>query len=148
MTYSHNTTDFALAGDGRAVLVAPAGNVDNDDLIPAHGRGQLSGVGHGMGGFDGGNNALHAAEILKGIHGLRVGDGDVFRPSDVMEMGVLRPDAGVIKAGGNGIHRRDLAELILTEIALHAVENTRPPGGDGGRRFGGVPPPALPPHSR
>ena len=66
MTYSHNTTDFALAGDGRTVLVAPAGNVDNDDLIPAHGREGMRphygtdavvGIGNTVGPFPEGGGA-------------------------------------------------------------------------------------------
>ena len=85
-----------VAGDGGAVLVSPARNGDDDALVLAHGGGQFSGVGHGVGGLDGGNDALGAGQVFKGLHGLVIGDGDVLGPADVIQVGVLRADAGVV----------------------------------------------------
>ena len=112
-----------VAGNGGAVLVAPARYVDDHDLILPHGRGQLHGVGHGVGRLDGGDDALHAGQVLEGVHGLVVGDGHVFRPPGVVQPGVLRADAGVVQPRRDGIHWRDLAVFVLAEVALHAVED-------------------------
>ena len=38
-----------------------------------------------------------------------------------------------VAAGGDGVHRGDLAVFVLAEVGFHAVEDTQPPGGDGGR---------------
>ena len=91
-----------------------------------------------MGRLDGGDDTFQTAEIFKGVHRLAVRDGHVLRPSGVVEPGVLRPDAGVVQPGGNGVHRGDLAVLVLTEVGFHAVKDAQPPGGDGGRRLGRV----------
>ena len=78
---------------------------------------------------------MYGIMILEGVHRLRVGDGDVLGPAGVMEHGVLRPDAGVVQAGGDGVDRGDLPVRVLTEVGLHAVEDAQLSGGDGG---GGV----------
>ena len=36
------------------------------------------------------------ADSMAGLHGLVVGDGDVLGPADVIQVGVLRADAGVV----------------------------------------------------
>ena len=38
---------------------------------------------------------------------------------------MLGADAGVIKTGGYGINRSNLAVFILQEVALHAVEDAQ-----------------------
>ena len=53
-------------------------------------------MGHGVGGLDGGNDALGAGQVFKGVHSLVIGDGDVLGPADVIQVGVLRADAGVV----------------------------------------------------
>ena len=44
---------------------------------------------------------------------------------DIVEVSVLRADAGIVQSGGDGVHRRDLSVLILAEIGFHAVENAQ-----------------------
>ena len=119
-----------------AQSLSPRPERGNDqDLILSHPGGQLPGIGHGVGRLDGRDDALRAGEVLEGVHRLRVGDGDVLGPAGVMEHGVLRPDAGVVQAGGDGVDRGDLPVRVLTEVGLHAVEDAQLSGGDGG---GGV----------
>ena len=95
-----------------------------------------------MGRLDGRDDALRTGQILKGADGFLIRDGDIFGPAGIMEPGVLRAHAGIIQAGGDGIHRGDLAVFILAEIALHAVEDTRAAGSHGGGGFRGIHPPA------
>ena len=52
--------------------------------------------------------------------------GNILRAADVVQVRVLRADAGVVQTGGDGVHRRDLAVLVLAEVGLHAVENAQP----------------------
>ena len=47
----------------------------------------------------------------------------IFGSSDIVKVGVLRSDAGVVKTGGDGVNRSNLSVLILAEIGLHTVEN-------------------------
>ena len=48
----------SVTGDGGAVLITPAGNVDDQDLVLTHSRSHLHGVRYGMGRLDGWNDTL------------------------------------------------------------------------------------------
>ena len=56
-------------------------------------------IGHGVGRFNGGDDALRPGQILKGTHRLLIGDRDIFRPADGVEMGVFRTNARVVQPG-------------------------------------------------
>ena len=129
-----------VAGDGGAVLVAAARDVHDDDLIGAHGRREFARISDGVRAFDCRDDALHTAEVFERVDGLVVGDGHVSRASAVVQRGMLGPDARVVKAGGNGVHRCDLPVLILTEVAFHAMEDAEPPCGDRCGGFGRIGP--------
>ena len=53
-----------------------------------------------------------------------------------MQISVLGADAGIIKAGRDGVYRRDLAVFILQEVGLHAVENAQATVSDSSGVFG------------
>ena len=95
-------------------------------------------MGHGVGGFNGRNDALRPCQIFKGADRLLIRHGHVFRPSDIVQISVLRSDAGVVQPGGNGVHRRDLAVFVLAEPGFHPVKNAHPARIHGGGRFKGV----------
>src|SRR4051794_40648906 len=82
-----------------AVLVAAAGEVDEEDLVLAESRGELGGVGDRVGGFERGDDPLELREELEAIERLGVGDADVLDAAAVLPVRVLRADAGVIEAG-------------------------------------------------
>ena len=87
------------------VLVAAAGQVDQQVELVAVGVGdfgELQGVGQGVGGLEGGDDALVAGEQAEGLEGVLVGDGDVLGAADLAEVGVLGADAWVVQAGGDG----------------------------------------------
>ena len=50
------------AGDFHAVFVAAAGEVDDEDVVFGHGGGEFEGVGDGVGGFEGGDDAFALGE--------------------------------------------------------------------------------------
>ena len=77
-------------------------------------------------------------QILKCVHGFVVRNWNIFGPADIVQICVLRADAGIIQPCGNGVDRCDLAVFILAEIGLHAVENAQPAGVDGGSCFKGI----------
>ena len=77
------------------------------------------------------NDTLDTAEVLECIYRLIVGDRNVLCAADIVQVSVLRADAGVIQTGGDGVNRSDLTVLVLAEIALHAVENAQTAGSDG-----------------
>ena len=91
-----------------------------------------------MGGFDGGNDTLGPCQILKSVHSFVVGDGYIFSPADVMQMGMFGADTGVVKTCGDGVNRRDLTVGVLTEVTLHTVEDAHAAGGNGGGGLKGV----------
>lgn len=84
----------SVAGDGGAVLVAAAGDRDDKKLIAPHRGCELSRVGDGVGRFDGGNDALRAGEVFERLHGLLIGDGNILCAADVVQVRMLRADAG------------------------------------------------------
>ena len=51
----------SVAGDGCTVFIASSGNIDDHDLIFAHGRSQFFRISYRMGTFDSRNNALGLA---------------------------------------------------------------------------------------
>src|SRR5699024_3853464 len=83
-----------------------------------------------------------SGQVLEGGHRLLVGYGNIFGPSGVVQVSVLGAYARVVKPGGNGVHRGDLPVLVLAEVRLHPVENAKPSGRDGSRRFKGFHAPA------
>ena len=128
----------AVACDRRAVLVAAAGDIDNDGLVLTHGRRELHRVRDSVCRLDRRDDALDTAEILECVYRFVVRHRNVLRAADIVQVSVLRADAGVIQTGGDGVNRGDLTVFVLAEIALHAVEDAQTAGGDGRRGLRGV----------
>ena len=93
----------------------------------------LDGAGEGVGGLDGGDDALGAAQEAEGLHGFAVRDGLVADAADVREVGVLRADAGVVQAGRDGVRLDGLAVVVLHEVGAGAVQHAGLAERDGGR---------------
>ena len=91
-----------------------------------------------MSGFDRRNDSLGSGQIFEGFHCLLVCDRHIFCASDIMKMRVLRSDSRIVKSGRDRVHRRNLPFLILTEIRLHAMEDSQLTGIDGCRRLIGI----------
>ena len=78
---------------------------------------------YGMSTLNGADDALGACQILECVYRFIIGHGHVLRASDIMQIGMLRSNAGIIQTCRDGIYRCDLSIFILTEIRLHAVED-------------------------
>jgi hypothetical protein len=52
------------------------------------------------------DDALSLAAELEGLQRLVVGDRDVFDAADVVQPGMLRPDAGIVEAGRDRVRLR------------------------------------------
>ena len=106
----------AVSCDRRAVLIAAAGDIDNDGLVFSHGRRELHRVRDSVCGLDCRDDALDTAEILECVYRFVVRHRNVLRAADIVQVSVLRADAGVIQTGGDGVDRCDLAVFVLTEV--------------------------------
>src|SRR5580698_5392397 len=84
-----------------------------------------------MCGLEGRNNALRARENLGGFEGFGVGGRGVAGAAGIVQHGVLRADGGVVEAGGDGVRLRDLAGVVLEDVAVgplqDAGQSTREP---------------------
>ena len=68
--------------------------------------------------FDCGDNAFCFGKIVEGVNCFLIGSRNVFRTADVVQISMLGADAGVIKTGGDGINRSNLAVFILQDQAI------------------------------
>ena len=105
------------------VLVAAAGQIDEQDLVFFHAQRDFRGIGQRMARFKRGDDAFQAAQVVERLKRLVVGHRDVFGAAAVLEPGVLRADAGVIKTRGNRVRLDDLAILVLQQISAVAVQH-------------------------
>ena len=71
-------------GDLRYVLIAPTGEVDDDDLIFIQSGGEFHSVRDRMGTFDGGNDPFHLGKFEKGIDGFLVRGRDIAGSATIL----------------------------------------------------------------
>src|SRR6266481_6439575 len=95
------------------VLVAAAGEVEDDEVVLAHAREPFDQTCDGVRGFERGNNAFGASEQTGSIKRSGVRDGGIFGTALVGEPGMLGANGGIIESCGNGMRRGDLAVFIL-----------------------------------
>ena len=107
-----------------AIFIPAPGEVDDDDLILRHFSGNFSGLGEGVGSFQGGQDPFAAGEELEGFEGFGIGDAGVFDAAGVFPVGVLGADAGVVEAGADGVDIGGLAVFVLEDVGHHAVQDT------------------------
>src|SRR5580692_2554408 len=70
---------------------------------------------------------------LKSVKRFLVGRREISHPTDVVEPGVLRPDAWIVQAGGDRMAFKDLTVIRLQKISAVAVQHPRAPSVDRGR---------------
>ena len=85
-----------------------------------------------MGRFQSRDDAFQSTHELKGIQRLRIGDGSIFRPSNLAQVTVLRADTRVIKTGTDGMGFLHLTVLVLQEKTHRPVQHTNPTFRNGG----------------
>ena len=107
------------------VLVAAAGEVDQQQRVRAQLPAQHQRTGQRVRRLDRRDDALGAAEQREGLHRLGVGDRAVLGAADVVQVGVLRADAGVVQAGADRVRLDGLAVVVLQQVGAGAVQHAR-----------------------
>ena len=118
-------------GGGVDVLVAAAGEVDQDDRVRAEPAALAERAGERVGALDRRDDALGAAE-QRGRPSIASASvtGSYRRAAGVGEPGVLGADARVVEAGGDRVALDGLAVLVLQDEGAGAVEDAGQPAGD------------------
>src|SRR5690606_15371098 len=86
-------------------------------------------------GFKRRNDSFCPCEEFGGVESLRIGAWHILGAAVVVQPGVLGSNRGVVEAGRDGMCQRDLSVLILKQIAVAAVQNTRSRTGEAGSVF-------------
>jgi len=74
-----------FAGEDAHVLVAAAGDVDEQDVARGEARREAEAFGDGVGAFERGDDALSAREAQGGVESFGVGGGGIFARAGVVE---------------------------------------------------------------
>src|SRR6266481_6131557 len=122
------------------VLVAAAGEVEDDEVVVAHAREAFDEPGDGVRRFESGNNAFGASEQTGISKRSGVKDGGIFSAALVGKPGMLGADGGIIEPRGNGMRRGNLAVFILKDVGIGALEDAGARAGESlrGRETRGV----------
>src|SRR5579884_2512795 len=104
------------------VFVATAGNINYEDLVFRLGR-LPDRFRHCMRGFESRKDALGARQQSGGLKRLRVASIHIFRPPSIMQPRMLRSDQRVVEARRNGVRQRNLAVVVLEQVAVGAMQH-------------------------
>ena len=118
-----------MLGDGEDVLVASPAQIHQDDLVLAHRRRELRHMRQRMRRLQRRNDALGPRAKLERRQRLLVGRRHVLDAADIMQPGMLRPDARIIQPGADRVRLDDLPVIVLQQIGAVAVQHARPPAG-------------------
>src|SRR5216683_4542605 len=105
------------------VLVAAAGEIEDDEVVLLELRQTLDKTGDGVGRFERGDDAFGARKKARGFESRLIGDGGIFGTPLIGQPGVFGADGGIVEAGGNGMSRGDLAVFVLQNVGVSALEN-------------------------
>src|SRR5688572_17558456 len=95
------------------VLVAAAGQVDDEDGVLRELRRDLHHVRDGVRRLEGRQDALEAGQLLEAAHRFIVGRVCILGAAGLLQVRVLGPNGRVIEAGRDGVRQLDVAVLIL-----------------------------------
>ena len=114
-----------MIGDGVDVLVAATGQIQHHQMLLRAFRRELDHLGQGVRGLERGNDALELRTKQESVKRLFVGRREIGHPANVIEPRMLRPDAGIVEAGGNRMAFDDLTVVGLQKIGAVAVQHAR-----------------------
>src|SRR5690606_511301 len=117
--------DAGPLGHGVHVLVSPAGQIDQDELVGRHLRRDAHGPGDRVRRLQRRDDALDAAAVVECGERLVVVDDDVACPAGVLEPCMLGTDAGVVETGRHRMGLDDLAVVVLQQVGAVAVQHAR-----------------------
>src|SRR5665647_3278996 len=84
------------------------------------------------------DDALGAAQVMKGAERLLVGDADVLGAADVVQVSVLGTDTGIVQTSADAVRLGDLAVVVLQYIGAVAMQYARAAALDGSRMLAAV----------
>src|ERR1700674_5230512 len=105
------------------VLVAAAGEIEDDEVVLAHAREAFDETCDGVGGFERRDDALGAGEQARGVERSGVRDGGVFGAALIGEPSMFGADGRIIESRGNGVSGGDLAVFRLQDVGVGALQN-------------------------
>src|SRR6516162_3039789 len=105
------------------VLIAAAGEIEDNEVGWLELRQAFDEAGDGVGGFKRGNDAFGARKELGGIESGLIGNGGVFGAALIGEPGVFGPGGGIVETRGNGMRSGDLAVFVLQDVGVSALED-------------------------
>mmetsp|Transcript_19494 Transcript_19494/g.49213 ORF Transcript_19494/g.49213 Transcript_19494/m.49213 type:complete len:530 (+) Transcript_19494:73-1662(+) len=108
------------------VLVAAAGEVDHNVCVLIHRLGVLARLEDRVGRLECWDDALALGQQLEPLQSLTVSAVNVVSATSGLEVGVLRANAGVVKACADRVRLRDLAVIALQQEGARAVEHAGP----------------------
>src|SRR5262249_3371374 len=115
----------AEAGDLVGVLIAPAGEADDQDRVGTEPGGFLQPLRDGVARLQRGEGPPVPRPRVVGLERLGIGHAHIADPAAVLPEAVLGADAGIVEAGGDRVHVLGLAVVVLEHIAEAAVEDAR-----------------------
>src|SRR6266404_315695 len=107
------------------VLVAAAGEVEDDQVAGLELRQAFDEARDGVRGFERGDNTFGERKKLCRIERRLIVNRGIFGAMLIREPRMLRADGRIIKAGGNGMRGGDLAVFILQDVRVGALQNAR-----------------------
>src|SRR5258708_33102291 len=107
------------------VLVAAAGEVDDDQVAGLELRQPFDEARDGVCGFERGDNTFGEREKLRRIERRMIVNRGIFGAMLIREPRMLRADRRIIKAGGNGMRGGNLAVFILQDVREGALQNAK-----------------------
>lgn len=105
------------------VFVTATGEVDDDEVVRGHVTCDLGNIGDGVGAFEGGDDALGVGEFAEGGEGFVVSGEGVFGAANVLKIGMLGADGGVVEAGADRMGKFDLAVVVGEEPGFGTLED-------------------------
>ena len=74
-----------------------------------------------MTGLQSRNDSFQVGQIVEGLQGFLIGGDDVVYPLEILQLGMLRADAGVIEPGRDGVGVHNLTVVIRHQVGPIAV---------------------------
>src|SRR6266851_9999254 len=107
------------------VLVAAAGEIEDDEVVLLELRQTLDKTGDGVGRFERGDDAFGARKKARGFESRLIGDGGIFGTPLIGQPGVFGADGGIVEPGGNGMRCGDLPIFVLQNVSVGALQDAR-----------------------
>src|SRR5690606_27006085 len=118
---SHLHTE--MLGHRENIFVAPSTHVHDQKITLRQCWGKLANPCERMGWLQRRYDPLEPGAELESFQCLLVRHRDVGDTTRLLEPGVLRPDAGIVEASGDGVTLEDLPVVVLQQVGAIAMQH-------------------------